>query len=101
MAVAVLISLGYLGYRVAGMISAVSVAAPHRRLSRWFAISGSVTAPLLAISGFAFPLNNDALLGLLELTLLLLLVWLGIFTAQVARRTSSARVREAVPVVAT
>jgi hypothetical protein len=87
---------------LAGMITAVSIAARRTGvLPRLFAIYGFVTAPLLAISGFAFPFNNDALLALLELTLLLLLVWAGIFTAQVARRTSSTGAPEAAPVVTT
>jgi hypothetical protein len=84
------------------MITAVSVAA-HRTevLPRWFAIYGFVSAPLLAISGFAFPFNSDALLALLELTLLLLLIWVGIFSAQVARRSPALGVSEATPVAAT
>jgi len=69
------------------MIAAVSVAAfRNHLLPRWFALYGFVTAPLLAISGFAFPLNNDALLASLELTLLLLLIWVGILSTQIARR---------------
>jgi hypothetical protein len=61
----------------------------------------SRSAPLLAISGFAFPFNNDALLASLELTLLLLLIWLGILSAQVARRSPRASASEAAPVPAT
>jgi uncharacterized protein DUF4386 len=75
---------------LAAMITTVSIAARRTGvLPRWFADYGFASAPLLAISGFAFPFNSDALLALLELTLLLLLVWVAIFTAQVRRRTSS------------
>ena len=42
---------------------------------RWLATSGLVFAPLLALSGLAFPLNSDALYATLELTLLGLLAW--------------------------
>jgi hypothetical protein len=84
---------------LAAMIAAVSLAA-HRTgaLPRWFAIYGFATSPLLAVSGFAFPFNNDALLTLLELTLLLLLVWVGIFTVEVSRASSDEAPR-AVPAV--
>jgi len=87
---------------LAAMIAAVSVAARRTGvLPRWFAIYGFVSAPLLAVSGFAFPLGSDALLALLELTLLLLLVWVGIFAAQVARRTPPPGVGEAKAIAAT
>jgi hypothetical protein len=87
---------------LATMIAAVSVAARRTDvLPSWFAIYGFVTAPFLAISGLAFPFNNDALLASLELTLLLLLIWLGILSAQVARRSPRASASEAAPVPAT
>lgn len=87
---------------LATMITAVSVAARRSHvLPRWFAIYGFVSAPLLAISGFAFPFNNDALLASLEVTLLLLLVWVGIFSTQVARRSPGTPLTEAAPVPAT
>lgn len=71
---------------LAVMIAAVSVAARRTAiLPRWFATYGFVTAPLLALSGFAFPFNSGVLLALLELTLLLLLIWVGVFVAQVWR----------------
>jgi hypothetical protein len=80
---------------LAAMIGAVSVAARRTRvLPNWFAIYGFTTAPLLAISGFAFPLDNDALLASLELTLLLLLIWVGVFSVQVARRSPRPLERE-------
>ena len=44
-------------------------------------------APLLALSGLAFPLNSDALYASLELTLLLLLTWVIAVTVVIARRT--------------
>jgi hypothetical protein len=46
-------------------------------------------------SGFAFPFNSGALLALLELTLLLLLIWVGTFAAQVARRSAAVGISEA------
>jgi hypothetical protein len=87
---------------LAAMITAVSVGARRSELlPHWFVIYGFVSAPLLAISGFAFPFNSDALLALLELTLLLLLIWVGIFSAQVARRSHALGVSEATPLAAT
>ena len=84
---------------LATMITAVSVTARRTQLlPQWFALYGFVSAPLLAISGFAFPFNNSALLAPLELTLLQLLVWVGIFSAQVARRSPVYTVADATPV---
>jgi len=81
---------------LAAMIAAVSIAARRTGvLPGWFAIYGFVTAPLLAISGLAFPLNNEVLLATLELTLLLLLIWVGVFSGEVARRSSAERAPEA------
>ncbi len=84
------------------MIAAVSIAA-HRSslLPNWFAIYGLISAPLLAISGFAFPFDSGVLLASLDLTLLLLLAWVGIFTAEVARRASSSGVPGRAPVPST
>ncbi len=49
---------------LAAMITAVSIAARRTGvLPRWFANYGFISAPLLAISGFAFPFNSDALLA--------------------------------------
>ena len=87
---------------LATMIATVSVAARRSHvLPGWFAIYGFVTALLLAISGFAFPFNNGVLLASLELTLLLLLIWVGIFSIQVARNVSGMPASEAAPVPAT
>jgi hypothetical protein len=63
---------------------------PARRsgaFPRWLATSGLVFAPLLAISGLAFPLNSDALYASLELTLVLLLSWVIAITVVISRRT--------------
>ena len=80
---------------LAAMIASVSVAVRRTAvLPTWFATYGLVAAPLLAISGFAFPFNSGALLALLDLTLLLLLVWVGIFASLVARRSSTAAAPE-------
>jgi len=73
---------------LAAMIGAASVLA--RRISafpHWLTIGGLVFAPLLALSGLAFPLNSDALYASLELTLLLLLTWVIAVTVVIARRT--------------
>ena len=80
------------------MIGAVGVAGRRTgTLPRWFTTSSIVFAPLLAISGFAFPFNNGALLASLDVTLLLLLLWAATFTTLAARRipretTAEARV---------
>jgi hypothetical protein len=56
----------------------------------WFAIAGLVFAPLLAISGFAFPFNSDALYASLTVTLIGLLAWVLVVTVIIARRTRRA-----------
>ena len=81
---------------LAAMIVAVSLAVRNGSiLPAWFARYGLVAAPLLAISGFAFPFNYGELLALLELTLLLLLVWVGVFGGLVARRSPTESAPEA------
>jgi hypothetical protein len=73
---------------LAVMIGAASaVALRAGAFPRWFPLGGLVFAPLLALSGLAFPLNSDALYASLELTLLLLLTWVIAETAVVARHT--------------
>jgi hypothetical protein len=57
---------------------------------RWLATGGLIFAPLLAISGLAFPLNSNALYASLELTLLLLLSWVVAVTVVIARRAPRA-----------
>ena len=67
----------------------------------WLANGGLIFAPLLAISGLAFPLNSHALYASLELTLLLLLSWVVAVTVVIARRTprtEAATTRAAAPV---
>ena len=86
---------------LAATILAVSIGARRSgALPRWFALYGFATAPLLALSGLAFPFDSDVLLALLELTLLLLLVWVAIFVTQVARRLPAEEVAEGAPVTA-
>jgi hypothetical protein len=69
------------------MIGAASILARRGgAFPRWLATSGVVFAPILALSGLAFPLNNDALYASLELTLLLLLAWVISVAVVVARR---------------
>jgi hypothetical protein len=53
---------------------------------RWLATGGLWFAPLLALSGLAFPLNSSALYATLELTLLGLLTWVVASSVVVARR---------------
>jgi hypothetical protein len=53
----------------------------------WLASAGLVFAPLLAISGLAFPLESDALYASLAVTLILLLLWVASVTVVVAQRT--------------
>jgi hypothetical protein len=74
---------------LAVMIAAVSLAARDSdTLPGWFVKQGLITAPLLAISGFAFPFDSGVLLALLELTLVLLLIWVAVFAALVARSSA-------------
>jgi hypothetical protein len=54
---------------------------------RWLANSGLAFAPLLALSGLAFPLNSSALYASLELTLLGLLTWVVASTVTIARHS--------------
>lgn len=73
------------------MIGAASLAARRSgALPRWLATGGLVFAPLLALSGLAFPLSSDALYASLELTLALLLSWVVAVTVAVARSTREA-----------
>lgn len=73
---------------LAVMIGAASLLA--RRASsfpRWLATGGLWFAPLLALSGTAFPLNSSALYATLELTLIGLLTWVIASTVAIARRS--------------
>jgi len=72
---------------IATMIACVGLAARHTGAPpRWLATTSVAFAPVLALSGLAFPLGSDALYSLLYLTLPLLLVWVATFTAVTARR---------------
>jgi hypothetical protein len=65
--------------KIAFLAAMIDVASLLARCSgafpRWLATGGLVFAPLLALSGLAFPLNSSALSATLELTLLGLLPW--------------------------
>ncbi len=65
---------------------------------RWLATGGLWFAPLLALSGTAFPLNSSAIYATLELTLIGLLTWVIASTVAIARRSPR---REAAAAVAT
>ena len=69
----------------ASVLARRSGAFPHR-----LAVAGIVFAPLLAISGFAFPLDSDALYASLTVTLIGLLAWVVAVTAVMARGTANA-----------
>jgi hypothetical protein len=72
------------------MIGAASLLARRSgAFPRWLATSGLVFAPLLAVSGLAFPFNNNALYASLEVTLICLLIWVVAVTVVVARRAGS------------
>jgi hypothetical protein len=74
---------------LAVIIAAASVVARRTgALPRWLAIAGMVFAPLLAISGLAFPLNSDALYASLAVTLIGLLVSVAALAVVIARRVS-------------
>jgi hypothetical protein len=73
------------------MIGAASLLARRSgAFPRWLATAGLVFAPLLAISGLAFPLESNALYASLELTLIGLLSWVLAVTVVVARRAPRA-----------
>jgi hypothetical protein len=77
------VKIAFLG----AMIAAASILARRSgQFPRSLATGGRVFAPLLAISGLAFPLNSDALYASLALTLLLLLSWVVAVTVVIARR---------------
>jgi hypothetical protein len=69
----------------ASLLARRSGAFPH-----WLAVAGMVFAPLLAISGFAFPLDSDALYAALTVTLIGLLAWVVAVTVVMARRSANA-----------
>ena len=72
---------------LAVMIGAASLLARRTRaFPRWLATAGLWFAPLLALSGLAFPLNSSALYASLELTLIGLLTWVVASTVVISRR---------------
>ena len=79
---------------LAVMIAATGLAA-RRRLPAWLTRASLIFAPVLAISGLAFPLGSTALYALLYLTLPLLLVWVAAFTTVIARRNPAVLTRQA------
>jgi hypothetical protein len=73
---------------LAVMIGAASLLARRTNaFPRWLATGGIGFAPLLALSGTAFPLNNSAIYATLELTLIGLLTWVIASTVTIARRS--------------
>jgi len=73
---------------LAAMIGAASLLARRTAaFPRWLATGGLWFAPLLALSGTAFPLNNSAIYATLELTLIGLLTWVIASTVAIARRS--------------
>ena len=81
---------------LAVMIAAASVLALRSgAFPRWLSIGGLVFAPLLALSGLAFPLDSDALYASLAVTLILLLLWVGSVTTVIARRGQEQATRAA------
>ena len=78
------------------VIAIVSVRAQQSiRLPRWLSNTGLIFAPILAISGLAFPLNSDALYGLLYLTLPALLLWTGFTSITLSRQNGKPQVATA------
>ena len=75
---------------LATMITATSIIARRTgAFPRWLAVAGLIFAPLLAISGLAFPLNSDALYTALAVTLIGLLAWVASVTTTIARRAQT------------
>jgi hypothetical protein len=69
------------------MIGAVTVSGRRAGvLPGWFTRASGVFAPLLALSGLAFPLESDALYASLAVTLIGLLAWVLGFAVLVGRR---------------
>ena len=75
---------------LATMIAAVA-ATPRRSsaLPAWLTRASLAFAPLLALSGLAFPLESDPLYSLLYLSLPLLLIWVAAFATVSARRPAA------------
>ena len=72
---------------IAMMITALALAARRQRgLPAWFTSASVAFAPVLAVSGLAFPANSNQPYALLYLTLPLLLAWAAALTVITARR---------------
>jgi hypothetical protein len=83
---------------LAAMIATASVAARRTTaFPRWLATGGLAFSPLLLVSGLAFPFGSTALYALLELTLLLLLLWVLSVTVVIARRARRGTTMVAAP----
>ena len=73
------------------MIAAVGIAARKTaNLRRWLTAGSLAFAPVLAVSGLAFPLNSGVIYALLYLTLPLLLLWVAFVSVSLARRETRA-----------
>jgi hypothetical protein len=79
---------------LAVMIAATGLAARRRALPAWLTRASLIFAPVLAISGLAFPLGSPGLYTLLYLTLPLLLIWVAAFTIVIARRNPALSARQ-------
>ncbi|MGZ4233025.1 MAG: hypothetical protein ACXVVQ_16535 [Solirubrobacteraceae bacterium] len=76
---------------LAVLVILVSTAARRAMtLPRWLTTLGIAFAPVLALSGLAFPLNSDALYGALYITLPLLLLWTPTISIKLSRREALA-----------
>lgn len=73
------------------LVITVSTAARRElTLPRWLTTAGIAFAPVLALSGLAFPLNSNALYGTLYITLPMLLLWTPMISIKLARSTAAA-----------
>ena len=74
---------------LAALVILASVAArSSQALPRWLTTAGIAFAPVLALSGLAFPLNSNGLYGALYITLPLLLLWAATISVKLDRRTA-------------
>ena len=80
---------------LAVMIAATGLAARRSGLPAWLARASLIFAPVLAVSGLAFPLGSTGLYALLYLTLPLLLIWVAAFTIVIARHVPAVPARQA------
>ena len=80
---------------LAVMIAATGLAARRSGLPTWLARASLIFAPILAVSGLAFPLGSTGLYALLYLTLPLLLIWVAAFTIVIARHVPAVPAQQA------